>query len=274
MKELFETGVGKWAGIALIVFLSLLSLNTLLGLRYIGTGVAAANTIEVSGHGQVLAVPDIATFTFTVTSDKSTVAAAQADATAKANAVTNYLTGAGVSKDDIQTTDYSVSPQYEYQNASCPSEPVPLSNGGASPGAVVYCPPGKQVLTGYEVDQTTTVKVRDTGKAGALLAGVGTAGATQVSGLQFTFDNPDAVQAQARTAAIVDAKSKAQTLASELGVSLVRVVSFSEDTGGISPQPMYAMAAGSSASNASAAPEISTGQNEVTDDVTITYEIR
>lgn len=272
MEELFETGVGKWAGIALIVFLSLLSLNTLLGLRYIGTGVAATNTIQVSGHGEVLAVPDIATFSFSVVSDKATVAAAQAGATATANAVTDYLTGAGISKDDIQTTDYSVEPQYEYQNAACPNEPV--TNGAISTAAVVYCPPGKQVLTGYEVDQTTTVKVRDTSKAGDLLAGVGSKGATEVSGLTFTFDNPDAVQSQARDKAITDAKTKAQALASELGVSLVRVVSFSENTGGISPQPLvYSMAAAGS-SAAPAAPEISTGQNTVTDDVTITYEIR
>lgn len=257
----------------LVAFLAVEVVSGLEGLRYIGTGVAAANTIEVTGHGEIFAVPDIAEFTFTVSSTKATVADAQSDAATKINAATAYLTAQGVSKDDIQTSGYSVSPQYSYQNAACPSEPVNPLNGSVSSGAVVYCPPGKQVLTGYEVDQTTTVKVRDTSKAGTLLAGVGTAGATQVSGLTFTFDNPDAVQAQARTAAIADAKSKAQALASELGVSLVRVVSFSENTGGTSPQPLvYAMASG--ANSTASAPTISTGQNDITDDVTITYEIK
>lgn len=272
MKDIFEVGVVKWTMVALIVFLGLLSFSTVLGIPYIGSGVAAANTISVTGHGQVLAVPDIATFTFSVVSDKTTVADAQADATTIANAVTGYLVAQGVSKDDIQTTDYSVEPTYEYQTGVCPQPEVLNSDGSAS--SAVYCPSGKQVLTGYEVNQTDTVKVRDTSKAGGLLVGVGTNGATNVSGLTFTFDNPETVQSQARQMAITDAQQKAQTLAKQLGVSLVRVTSFSENQGGTNPQPVvYAMAAGATASPASS-PEISTGQNEVTDDVTVTYEIR
>src|SRR5579862_8496798 len=229
MKEIFESGVVKWAGIALVIFLGLLSLSTLLSLRYIGAGIPAANTIQVSGHGEIFAAPDIATFSFSVVSDKSTVADAQSDATTKANAITDYLTAQGISKDDIQTTNYSINPTYTYENGVCPQPAIGAPNGVSS-GSAVYCPQGRQVLTGYEVNQTDTIKVRDTSKAGDLLAGVGSKGATNVSGLNFTFDNPDAVQNQARDKAIADAKSKAQTLASELGVSLVRVTSFNESS--------------------------------------------
>lgn len=274
MNALFEGSEGQrlrktvfWVVIVLGVFLAVQVLAGLAGLRYIGTGIAAANTISVSGHGESLAVPDIATFTFSVVSDKATVADAQADATAKANAVTAYLKSSGIDSKDIQTTDYSVSPQYEYQNAVCPAS-APNS------ASTVYCPPGRQVLKGYEVRQTTTIKVRDTSKAGDLLAGVGGKGATEVSGLNFTFDNPDAVQTDARTKAIADAKQKADALAKELGVSLVRVTSFSENNSGVPRPVMYAMGAGSSADAKSVAPEISVGQNKVTDDVTVTYEIR
>jgi uncharacterized protein YggE len=259
MNTFFEGGLGKTLVIIGIVFLATLTLGQVQGLRYIGAGIAAANTISITGHGEALAVPDIATFSFSIVSDKTTVAAAQTDATAKINAVTDYLTQAGIDKKDIQTSDYSVQPQYDYIQGVC-------ANG--------YCPPGRQVLKGYEVRQTTTIKVRDTAKAGDLLAGVGGKGATEVSGLQFTFDNPTAVQTDARTKAIADAKSKADTLAKELGVSLVRVVSFNENSGGV-PQPMvaYGLGGGVSASKA-VSPEISTGQNKVTDDVSITYEIK
>ncbi len=250
----------------LVAFLAVQVVSGLEGLRYIGTGVAAANTIEVTGHGQVLAVPNIATFTFSVVADNATVAGAQAKATAEINTITNYLTGQGISAADIQTTDYSIEPQYEYQQA-CPM--LETSSGAPYP-----CPSGKQMLTGYEVSQTTTVKVEDTSKAGALLSGVGSNGATQVSGLTFTFADPNAPQDQARAMAIADAKQKAQVLASELGVSLVQVVSFNENTGGIEPLPLYATASGASISSAPAAPTISAGQNTVTDDVTITYEIK
>ena len=74
--------------------------------------------------------------------------------------------------------------------------------------------------------------------------------------------------------AIADAKSKAQALATQLGVSLVRVVSFTENAGGGYPRPVaYAMASGATDVKA-VAPDISVGQNNTTDDVTITYEIR
>jgi uncharacterized protein YggE len=261
------------AVILLGVFLAVQVLSTLEGLKFIGSGVAATNTISVNGHGEALGVPDIATFTFSVVSDKTTVADAQADATAKANAITAYLTGAGVSKDDIQTSDYSIQPQYDYQTAVCPQAAVAPNAGGSSASAI-YCPGGKQVLKGYEVSQSTTIKVRDTSKAGDLLAGVGGKGATQVSGLNFTFDKPDAIQTDARNKAIADAKTKADALAKQLGVSLVRVTSFNESSGGGYPRPMaYSLASGA-AKDAATAPEISVGQNNVTDDVTITYEIR
>ncbi len=249
------------AVVLLAVFLGVQVVAGIQGLRYIGAGVPASNTISVSGYGEAFGAADVATFTFSVVSEKSTVTAAQNDATAKINDITKYLTDAGIDTKDIQTTDYSVNPQYDYQTVAC------------APG--VYCPGGKQVLRGYQVSQTTSVKVRDTSKAGDLLVGVGGKGATEVSGLNFTFDDPNKLQDSARTKAITDAKQKADELAKELGVSLVRVVSFNEN--GNSPSPVYyakAMAMDSAAGTAPSAPAISVGQNKVTSNVSITYEIR
>jgi uncharacterized protein YggE len=279
MPGIFDGRAGAWlrrfivAAVGLLaLFLLIEALAGLMGLRYIGAGITATNTIAVSGHGEFLAVPDIATFSFSVVSDKATVAQAQQEATTKANAITEYLKAQGIDGKDIQTSDYSIQPQYEYQNAVCPTS-APAAMGSVS--SPVYCPPGKQVLKGYEVRQTTTIKVRDTAKAGDMLSGVGSKGATEVSGLNFTFDNPDAPQAQARDKAIADAKQKAQTLAHQLGVSLVRVTSFSESGSGRYPAPMAYATAGMGAQDSKAvAPEISVGQNKVTDDVTVTYEIR
>ena len=270
---LFEGRVGAWiqkAILGALLFLGLFrateAIGGLMGLKYVGAGVQAANTIVVTGHGETLAVPDIATFTFSVVSDKASVASAQSDATQKANAVTAYLKGQGIDEKDIKTTDYSVSPQYDYQNAVCP---VAAPNSGV----VAYCPPGRQVLKGYEVRQTTSIKVRDTGKAGDILAGVGGKGASEVSGLTFAFDDPTGAQATARAAAIADAKQKARVLAGQLGVSLARIVSFSENSGGSNPSPMvYGMAA--APMDKAAAPVISVGQNKIQSDVSVTYEIQ
>lgn len=247
--------------IVLGVFLTVAVITNVMQLRYVGAGVPASNIITVSGHGEAVSVPDIAMFTFSVVSEKSTVAAAQADATAKANATTDYLKGVGIAEKDIQTSNYSINPQYDYVQGAC-------TNG--------YCPSGRQVLRGYEVRQTTTVKVRDTAKAGDLLAGVGGKGATEVSGLNFTFDDPSKVQDEAREEAIADAKEKAEVLAKQLGVSIVRVTAFNESSGGY-PMPMaYGMGgmAVSQAKDMAVAPTISVGENKVSNDVTITYEIR
>ena len=229
-----------------------------MGLRYIGAGVQPTNVISVSGYGEAFGAADIATFSFSVVSEKSTVAAAQTDATNKINAITKYIKDAGVAEKDIQTTDYSVYPQYEYNQIVCVSYP---------------CPSGRQVLKGYQVRQTTTIKVRDLAKAGELLTGVGGKGATEMSGLNFTFDDPNKLQNDARGKAISDAKTKADQLAKQLGVSLVRVVSFNENGGGY-PGPMYTKAVGMGGDAVQSAPEISVGQNKVSSSVSITYEIR
>lgn len=248
--------------VVLIVYVAVLALSGLKGLRFIGSGVSATNTITVSGEGEVFAVPDTAEFSVSVQEEAKEVKAAQETATKKSNDILAYLKSQGVEEKDIRTTDYSVYPQYDYVNGVC-------SNGG-------YCQPGKQVLRGYQVSQTLTVKVRDTEKAGDLLSGVGSRGASSVSGLSFTIDDQDALEAQARGEAIDDARAKAKMLAKQLGVSLVRVVGFSES----GDRPIYyaktmSMAAdGMGGMEAAPAPQIPTGENKITSNISVTYEIR
>jgi len=252
------------AAIAVLAMLALfLLVSTLSGLksyRYIGSGVTATNTINVSGEGEVFAVPDTATFSVTVLETAKDVTTAQTTATKKGNDIIAFLKGQGIEEKDIQTTDYNVNPQYEYTQASC-------ANSG-------YCPPGRQVLVGFQVSQTLTVKVRDTDKAGALLSGVGSKGASSVSGLSFTIADQDALEAEARDKAIAQAQEKAEALAKSLGVTIVRVVGFNESGN----YPIYyakTMAVGMGGEDASApAPALPVGQNKITSNVNVTYEIR
>lgn len=243
----------------LALFLLVATLGEIKSYRFIGSGVSATNTITVNGDGEVFAIPDTATFSVTVQEIAKDVKSAQDTATKKSNDIIAYLKAQGVADTDIQTTDYSVNPQYDWSQGVCPQSG--------------YCPPGKQTLSGYQVSQTLTVKVKDTTKAGTLLSGVGSRGASQVSGLTFTIDNPDQLQANARDKAIAKAKSKADELAKSLGVSIVRVVGFSEN--GASPV-YFAKSMGMSADAVApaAAPEIPTGQNKITSNVSITYEVQ
>ncbi len=244
----------------LALFLLILAISTLKQYRFIGSGVTATNTISVEGSGNVFAVPDTATFSYSVMDTAKDVTAAQTSVNTKGNAIMAYLKSQGVNEKYIQTTDYSVNPHYEYGQSACTTG---------------YCPPGRQSLTGYDVNETVTVKVKDTNKAGTLLSGIGSKGATNMSGLSFTIDDQTALEAEARTKAIDDAREKANELAKELGVSLVRVVGFTENGGG---RPVYyaksmAMDAGGTSASAPA-PEIATGQNKITSSVSVTYEIR
>ncbi|MES2314553.1 MAG: SIMPL domain-containing protein [Patescibacteria group bacterium] len=257
--------VGIFAGTVLSVYLIALAIGQLKSIAYIGSGVPATNTISVTGTGDTYAVPDVATFSFSVTQTSKTVSDAQAKATDKIAAALKAVRDGGVEDKDIQTTNYSINPHYEYQNAICPA--------GKTDGTVSYCPPGKSILTGYDVSQTITVKVRNLDKAGALFASIGSLQVENINGLSFSVDKPDAIQAEARAKAIADAKSKADQLASQLGVHLVRVVNFSEDNGGYIRPMMYG--AGDAMMSAKAvAPEVPAGQQKVTSTVSITYEIQ
>ena len=224
----------------------------------------AYNTVSVSGKGEAFAAPDVATFTFSVSADAAAVSDAQDTVTKKTDAITKALKDLGVDDKDIQTSDYSVYPKYKYEGAVC------QANG--------YCPPGRQIPDGYTVSNSLTIKVRNTANAGKALSAAGQNGATNISSLTFTVDDPTAVENEARSKAIADAKDKADALAKSLGVSIVRVVSFSDSFGGY-PIPMYAKdvaygMGGGAVAPAAATPSVSPGENKVTDNVTVTYEIR
>jgi uncharacterized protein YggE len=238
------------------VFLGLLAINAFSGL--FEAGAPATNTITVDGMGKAAAIPDIATISFSVTGEGKTASQAQDEATKKNNVALALLKEKGVEDKDMKTTSYSVSPKYSY--------PQPCY---AAP-----CAYDEQRVIGYTVTQSTEVKVRDLGIAGDLLSALGDAGISQLYGPNFQVENEDTVRAEARKEAIDEARAKAQVLARDLGVRLVRVVNFSENAGGY-PMPYFRadMAMGG-AMEAKAAPELAAGENEITSQVYITYEIR
>lgn len=266
------------------VLIALVAIGIIGGLKmigHIGENPNNVSTINVDGTGSVVAVPDVATFSFSVNDTEKTVADAQAKATTKVNAALASLRQQGIADKDISTQSYTINPHYEYQNAVCPAvAPVMsmapnMASGSGSASSVSYCPSGKSVLTGYDVSETIQVKIRDLAKAGAIFSSIGTLGVQNVNGLDFAVDDPTSVQAQARDKAIANAKAKADVLARQLGVKIARVISFSENTGGYPRPMMYAMdkAVMAQGSTAAAAPEIPTGEQKVTSNVTITYEI-
>lgn len=218
-------------------------------------------TISVDGKGEVLAVPDIGMFSFSVEAEGDTASAAQETSATKINDILNYLKEQGVAENDIETANYNLYPRYRYEERVCVM------------GS--YCPPGERVQDGYTVNQSVTVKVRETDKAGDLITGVGERGATNISGLSFTIDDTDALRAEARDQAIADARDKAEKLADSLGVDIVRIIGYYENSGDYKTS-YYAREESVSlmAGDSSAAPQLPMGEESTTVQVNVTYEIK
>ena len=218
-------------------------------------------SITVTGKGEVKAVPDIAQFSFSVLAEGSDAIKAQELSGTAINEIVAYLKESGIAEKDIKTENYSLAPKYKY-------EPAPCATFG-------YCPPGDQVVDGFEVSQTITVKVRATDKAGVILAGIGEKGATNISSLDFTIDDPDTLMAEARQLAINDARTQAKKLAADLGVRLGHLLSYSENQPNY-PVPFYgkAMLEAVSADASFSGPELPVGENKITSNVSLTFELR
>jgi hypothetical protein len=255
---------------ALMIILSLYflmkTISEIKNYNFIGGGATASNVISFDGTGEVSAAPDLATVNFTIREDATDVKNAQNKVTAKESVVLSFLEKSGIAQKDIKTESYNSYPKYEYQNAVCPQY-TPVS------GSAIYCPSGKQVLIGYEVSEYISVKIHDLAKAGEIVKGIGAVEISEISGPDFSIENEDQLKEQARKIAIDDAKAKAKTLSADLGVRLVRIVSFSEN--GNYPIRYASKDMMVSATNApTSTPALPTGENKITSNVTITYEIR
>ena len=213
-------------------------------------------TISVSGEGEVLVVPDLGTFTFSVVSEAQTAADAQDSAAERHNAIINYLREVGVAESDIKTLGYNLQPRYRFIDI--------VREGGTR----------ERELIGYEVRQTVEVLVRETEQAGELLVGAGERGATNISNLRFTIDDESVYQDEARALAIQDAKVRAKQLATELGVRVVRVVEFSEDSFPSVPFMARSEMMADVAMESATVPDLPVGENTVESRVTITFEVR
>lgn len=243
--------------------------NALAEHKYIGQDINAQTTISVTGDGDAYAAPDIATVSFSITQEAKNSIDARKTVDEKMKKIHDFLTQAGIAEKDIKTTGYNLYPKYDYVRSAaiCPQY---QANGSATS----FCPPeGKQVLSGYEVSQSVDVKIRKLDDAGKILAGLTDNGASNVSGLNFAVENEDAVVSEARKEAIAKAKDKANQLAAQLGVSLVRIVSFNEGNN----YPVYNFAREGVAlksADAASVPNVPAGENKYVSNVTITYEIK
>ena len=178
----------------------------------------APRVITMGGHGEVRATPDTAMLSAGVSTNAPTAAAALSANNNRMQAVMAAIKKLGVSDKDIRTSNFSVSPQYANSNNEAPR------------------------ITGYQASNQVEVRLEDVNKLGAALDALVAAGANQMHGVSFLIRDDAALLSQARTAAVAEARAKAETFAKAAGVSLGAILSISEE-GAPTPRPLYAMAA-------------------------------
>ncbi len=211
-------------------------------------------TITLTGKGAITAAPDIAIVTLGVVTQARSARDALSKNTSAMQALMKTLTGSGIAGKDLQTSNFSVQPRYVY--------PKRQSNGAQQPPRIV----------GYTVSNQLTGIIRNLDRLGEILDAAVSTGSNQIQGLRFSIDKPQPLRDQARKLAVERAVAKAKLLASAAGVTLGQIMTLSESGGSRPPVPV--MRARAFAAEAAAAPvPVARGEQEVSAQVTITWEL-
>jgi uncharacterized protein YggE len=207
------------------------------------------HTLTVSGAGQVSLQPDIATIYVGVHTETPSAAESVSQNNVKTQKLIDALKAAGVEAKDIQTMNFSI-----WQNAQ-------------------YDPDGKPSSTNYAVDNTVYLTVRNLPKLGDLLDAAVSAGANNINSIQFDVADKTKALSDARNAAVKAAKTQAEELAAAAGVTLGAIQSIQYYDA--SPIPMFqGKAMGGGAASADMSVPINPGQMQITVTVTMAYDIK
>ncbi len=203
--------------------------------------------LAVVGEGKVEVSPDTAYVDAGITVDnRATVKEVQDTINTINNKIINALRDAGIEKADIKTSNYSVYPNYKYEN-------------------------NVNTISGYNGNATVQIKVRDTQTVSQVIETVTTAGANQIQGVRFTIDKPEVYREEARDKAISNAKDQAEKMAKNLGIKLGKVVNIVESSPN-EPVPLYGKTMAEGLGGGGGAPVVESGTQTVTSIVTLFFE--
>ncbi len=206
--------------------------------------------IWVTGEGKVQAEPDIAILTLGVQAQADNAQDAQAQVSQGMDSVMQILKDQGVADKDIQTQYYTVTQLTKYNQTT-----------------------GEQDVTGYQVTNTVTAKIRNIDSTGEVIDAVVAAAGNliRINNIAFDISDPSQYYEQARQQAVADAQAKAQQIASASGVTLGKITYISESSS--TPGPIYRTFAAADSAAPVPATSISAGEIDVTTNVQIVYSI-
>lgn len=183
----------------------------------------AMRRLAVSGEGQAFRAPDLALVQLTVTRQGATAAQALTDNNTAMSAVQGALPEFGLEPRDIQTSGFSINPQYRYETRQ---------DGTQSP----------PTLVGYEVRNTLSLRVRAVDRLGEILDRAVSLGVNDGGSIEFVAEDPSALENEARTEAIGRARASAEAMAKAAGQRLGALLSVEDaDARSGPPTPMADM---------------------------------
>ena len=224
-----------------------------------GTAAAADTsddkTISVSGTGKVTSAPDTVTVSIAVETEDTDAYKAQQENAQKMNTVMDSLKALGLTDDEIETTGYRI---YSYTSGED-------SIFGAK-------------KTVYRVTNTITVETMKVDIAGEIIDNAVASGANSINYVSFSLsdEKSNELRSQALDAAVAQAKSDADAVASALGVSIlgVKTVNVGGSYTPVSYDNGYSATYKSEMAAGGAPTSISAGDVDVTASVSIVYLIR
>ena len=167
--------------------------------------------MTVTGNGEIDAQPDYVEIQIEVRTQGEDVSQAQQQNAAIMNRVINSLLALNIPRENIQTTVYTISPNYDYIE-------------------------GRQVFRGYEVQNAITVKITDISQAGLVIDTAIQNGANHVSAIQFKIEDSDAYYQTALNLALVNAIAKAKSMADTMHVPLQPIpIEIMEESQNVTP---------------------------------------
>lgn len=210
------------------------------------TTTTKTTELAVVGEGKIEIVPDVATVDAGITvNNLPTAEEAQNEISKVNNEIINAMKKLGIAKTDIKTSNYSVNPNYSYQN-------------------------DKNRIDGYNGNASVTIKVKSMQLVPKVIEAATNAGANQINGTRFSVETPEKYRELVREKAIKNAKEQAEKLARNLGIHLGKIVNIIESTPD-APR-LYDMKALSAAGGGASAPDIEQGTQIITSVVTLYFE--
>jgi uncharacterized protein YggE len=230
--------------LSLIFILITLYLIKVFDIAYPINIISTSKTSELAivGEAKMEVVPDIAYVNLGIKEQGKKVEEVKEKINQVNNNLINYLKKKGIFKENIKTSNYSIYPNYDYNE-------------------------GEKII-GYTGEANLTIKLKDFNLISSILDEVTKLGVNQIGGVNFVVDEPQKYRQRVREKAIENAKNEAQKLAKTLGIKLRKITNIVES----SPQEPISYLKAMSLNDRQSSPTLEPGIQTITTTVTLYFE--